>query len=802
MITKPKYAAVGLLMLASMVSMAQDHSAYGIILDDYKNPVAYANVLVQSLEDNTVVKGTSTADDGTFLIENISSGNYTLKVTYLGYKEISTNIILVSDLDIGPIILKESAETLDAVSVIAKKPTLKKEKDRLIFNVANTALVEGSMIDVVKSAPTVMVLDNVITIKNETPTVYINDRKINLSSQEIVQLLESASASSIKSIEVITTPGAQYDAESGVVLNIVMDKNLVTGYRGRVFSNFTQGVFPRYNAGTSHFFKNNKVNLNINYSYNKNKINRKNDSKIFFLNPDNSTNEFWRSDINRNTWSETHNLSSNFDYNINDQNTLSLTSSVLFMPYFKYLIKNNTSVFDASNTFDNSFNSETLSYDNKYNIGFDVDYVSRFENKSRLAINGHYTIYDYDRDQAVMSDYFTQNGSLDFTNAFNVATAVATNIITGQADYRKPLNEKATLTIGVKGSFIETDSGIVQHDIINNQEVLDPNNTNTFIYNEDVLAAYTNYSYEFEKFSLSAGVRVEQTNVKGQSANQTNTQDYLEWFPTVSLGYQATEKLNTYANYKRSIERPSYQLINPFKVFLNDNIIVEGNPNLQPSFSNHWVIGLSINDAHTFEAYLKKTEANFMEIPFQDNIENTLTYTSTNYGNTTEFGFDYVTYFTLFKKLSTYFVTSFYYIKDEAIINNEFVELDQWSNYSELSGDMSFLKDQSLTATLSLVYASKNLQGLQISEDLFFSELSLRKTILNKKGALSLVVSDLFNKQDFKISARYLNQRNSNFTDNDTRYIKLGFSYKFGNTTLQTNANTKARDERDRLEKN
>jgi outer membrane receptor protein involved in Fe transport len=782
--------------------MAQDYSAYGIILDDINMPVGYANVLLQSQEDETLLLGTSTAEDGTFKIDNINSGTYTLKITYLGYKEVSQKITIESDLDIGPVILKETAETLDAVSVIAKKPTLKKEKDRLIFNVANTALVEGSMIDVVKSAPTVMVLDNAITIKNQTPTVYINDRKINLSSQEIVQLLETASASSIKSVEVITTPGAQYDADGGVVLNIVMGKNLVTGYRGRVFSNYTQGVFPRYNAGTSHFFKNNKVNLNVNYSYNNNKINRNNDAKIFFLNEDNATNELWRSDINRNTWSETHNISSNFDYNINDQNTISLTSSVLFMPYFKYLIKNNTNIFDANNNFESNFNSKTLSYDNKYNVGFDIDYVSRFKNNSRLALNGHYTKYDYDRDQAVMSEYFLQDNSLDFTNAYNTSADTETNILTAQADYKTPLSEKANLSLGVKGAFVETDSGIIQRNLINGQEIIDPDNTNTFVYNEDVLAAYANYNHEFEKLSLSAGVRLEQTNVKGQSETQTITQDYLELFPTLSLGYQATEKLNTYVNYKRSIERPSYQLINPFRVFLNDNIIVEGNPNLQPSFSNHWVVGLSINDTHTFEAYLKNTKDNFGEFPFQNNVDNTLVYTSSNYGDTTEFGLDYVTYFTLFKKLSTYFVTSFYYTKDEATINNQSIELDQWSNYSELSGDMSFLKDQSLTATLSLVYASKNLQALQISEGLLFSELSLRKTILNKKGALSLVVSDLFNKQDFTVSTRYLNQRNSTFTDSDTRYVKLGFSYKFGNTTLQTNANTKERNERDRLEKN
>ena len=127
--------------------------------------------------------------------------------------------------------------------------------------------------------------------------------------------------------------------------------------------------------------------------------------------------------------------------------------------------------------------------------------------------------------------------------------------------------------------------------------------------------------------------------------------------------------------------------------------------------------------------------------------------------------------------------------------------MDQWSNFSEISLDKTFLKDRSLSASLTLTYASKNLQSLQIAGGLLLSELSLRKSLFKNKGALSLVISDLFNEQDFAVTSRYINQRNSNFTDSDTRYIKLGFSYKFGNTTLTTNEQTISKKERDRLEK-
>lgn len=786
-------------LIFPLLIFSQDIKLTGKVVDVDNVGIAYANVVVLSSDASQVITGSSTNETGDFSIDNLKAGDFILKVSFLGYEDVSKPLALSQDLNIGIVTLKESAETLGEVSVVFKKPTIKKEADRLVFNVANTALSQGNILDVIRSTPTVLVLDDEIKIKNQSPTVYINDRKVNLSGSEVMQLLDSAPASSIKSVEVITTPGARYEASSGAVLNIVMSKNLISGYRGRVFGNVTQGVFPRYNGGMSNFFKNDKISLSANYSFSKNKINRDNDDRINFLDNNNNLNELWKSKVIRNTWSETHNANINFDYYINDKNTLSLSSNVLLTPYYKYRTQNNTAVFDDSSDLLSSFTANTLSRDDKHNLGFDVDYVSKFDNDSKLAVNAHYTNYDYSRRQNVNSDYFLADNTFDFDTAFRTNSNQETNIITSQIDYDLPLNEDSSLSIGAKASFVETNSDLTQFDIVNNQEILNTAKSNTFDYNEDVLAAYISYNESIGDFSFTGGLRVEQTNIEGQSLNVENTQDYFEWFPTVSLTHQVAETVNVYTNYKRSIARPDYQSLNPFQFFLNDNVIVTGNPNLQPSFSNHWVLGTSLNDTHTFEAYLKTTDDNINELPIQDNNTNIITYTPKNIGKTTELGFDYITYFTLFDKLSLDFYTSFYYVKEESKFQGQIFELDQWSNYSGLGGSMRFLKDNSLSTSFSLVYSSRNLQGLQKVEGQFFSELAISKTVFNKKGTISLIASDLLNKEDFANSIRYLNQSNSQFSDLDNRYIKLGFSYKFGNTTLETNEKDKSRSERDRL---
>ncbi|MCB0381824.1 MAG: carboxypeptidase-like regulatory domain-containing protein, partial [Psychroserpens sp.] len=309
------------------MSYGQSLSISGTVIDAEHNPIEFANVIILSEDESEVLKGTSTDNNGFFKFFNLEKATYVLKVSYIGFEGFDQKIILSGNLDLQTIQLNEVSEHLDEVSVFAKKPTIKREADRLVFNIESTALVEGNMLQVLKSTPGVLVIGDEITVKNSNPTVYINDRKVNLSSEDLNQLLEGSSANAIKSVEVITNPSARYDAESGVVINIIMSKNLITGYSGSVFANYTQGVFPRYNAGSSHFFKNENISLNVNYSYAKDKINREGDDTVNFLNNLNELNQSWRSITNRNTWSETHNLSANFDYFMDDNNTLSLSSN-------------------------------------------------------------------------------------------------------------------------------------------------------------------------------------------------------------------------------------------------------------------------------------------------------------------------------------------------------------------------------------------------------------------------------------------------------------------------------------------
>jgi outer membrane receptor protein involved in Fe transport len=790
-----------ILFALSFVAFTQEFSISGKVVDANNNAIELANVIVLVENGTEFLKGTSTDDKGFFELERLVAATYVIRISFIGFEEFEQKIILTGNLDLKTIQLKESSESLGEVTVIAKKPTITRQPDRLIFNIENTALTEGSTLSVLKNTPGVNVSDSGVFIKNANAIVYINNRRVQLSAEELITLLESAPAHSIKSIEVITNPPASYDADSGSVINIIMSKNLVTGYRGSVFANYTQGVFPRYDAGTSHYFKNNKFNLNVNYSYSNKKINRDQDNSVNFLDDANQIEEIWNSDINRNTWSETHNLNLSFDYYIDDKNTLSLTSTGLYTPYFKYNIKNNTNITDENLVFDSRFTSDNLSRDTKYNIGSNLIFRHDFDNSAALTFNAHYTIYDYERDQNVFSNFFDENNVFDTSSEFNTLANQDTQIITGKVDYNFPIDETTSFDAGLKYSNINTKSDITRVDIINGSEVINTDNTDAFKYDEKVFAAYTNFSKSWDKWDLNLGLRVEQTNIEGVSLTliETNNQDYLNWFPNVSLSHQLGENVSLYGTYKRSITRPSYTDLNPFTFFINENTVALGNPNLVPTYRDHYKIGVSFLEYFTVEAYYINYDGAILELPRQNNDTNILAYTPTNLDKMVDYGFDFAFDFYPTNTWNLYFVTSFYNISQETNFGEGFVELSQWSNYSELSNNLSILKDNSLNLNLTLTWVGQSIVNLSTVEDRLFSSLSISKSLLNKKAIISLTVEDIFNYQTETYNVNYLNQLSTSFTDVDSRFIKLGFRYNFGNTKLNTNERTTDAIERERL---
>lgn len=265
---KYSFSPIICLVFLTCFQAFSQNSVKGSIIDQNQNPVAFANVvLLQASDSITVYKGAVSGETGDYSFENIANNPYILHVSFVGYENFLKRIEVDGNNNLETITLTETPDGLNEITISVKKPTITRSIDRLIFDVEKSTLSSGNSWDILKKTPGVILNQGQLQVRNSAVTVYINDKKVQLSASELQSLLESYSAENIKSVEVITNPPAKYDAEGGAILNIITSKALTPGYKGSLESSYSQATFPKFNFGTSHYFKSEKFNLFANYSF-------------------------------------------------------------------------------------------------------------------------------------------------------------------------------------------------------------------------------------------------------------------------------------------------------------------------------------------------------------------------------------------------------------------------------------------------------------------------------------------------------------------------------------------------------
>ena len=797
------------ILLSFFWGEAQELQLKGIVEDQNNSPIAFANIVLKSSSNMSFVKGTTTNEEGAFDFAELTPDDYRIEVSYLGYKTEVIELKLKNDTILQPVVLTEDTQKLEDVTVTAKRPTVKRLVDRLVFNVENSTLSNNNVLDVLKHTPGVIVNDGKITVKQSTPVIYINDKRIHLSINEVQQLLEGTTATNLKSIEVITDPPAKYDAEGGAVINIVTSKNIIAGYNGSVFGNYMQGSeYPKYLLGTSHFFKSRKLNTYINYNISPKKEYREIEEFVNFFNENAQVVSSWFNDENKVQESRNHNINANIDYEFNDRNTLSFSSNILVSPreHSKTLVKSITEVLASDKNLDSIFETSNSSVLETFNLAFSLDYVHRFSKEGeKLSVNVHHTNFDSSNFQDVNTAYsFSKNEAPFRNNKFQTFTDQIIKLNTAQIDYSLPINNSSEFEAGLKVSQIDSNNEIVQYIFLDEQRGEDPLNSDVFLYDETNYAAYSSFSIDWEKWSLKTGLRLEHTSTKGNSLfkNQINDNDYLKFFPSVYLLKKIKDKDEIYFKYNRRIYRPRYSQLNPFKFFYSDNVYKEGDPGLKPQIDDVFTLGYTFNGKFTFEAYYRNENNPTLELVFQDNENNKLVYKNTNIDKSITYGLDFLTYTKVIERWNVYILSSLYYYDNKFFLfDNESTVYnnDRWSVHAELINYFTMLSDKSLEMNLSVLYMSSLADGASIYSERLGIDLDLRKMLCNERASISLGIKDIFNTRNYNQSTKYVNQDIFLKSRQENRLLVFGFNYKFGNFKLKESKKIIDLEERDRL---
>lgn len=798
---KNPFFSIFLCLCSASLLSAQEFTVSGSVENLRGEAIPYANIQLLKAADSVLVSGASSDDYGRFEIDAVAEGSYLIKASYIENESEITPIEVQSDLIVEPLVLGEEAQELDEVVVTSQKPRLERKADRIVFNIENTALADSDIWSVLKRTPSVIIVNEKLTIKGSGAIgILINGRKVNLPKGDVINLLSGASASDVEAIEVITNPPSKYSAEDDILINIRKKKNIVAGYNGAIYNRYRQGILPKHTVGTDHYFKGEKAQFSVNYSFSHDRdVVKYTDITNFIDN--NAVASTWSAEQENFRQEKSHNISAFYDYDINEKNRVSLSTITVWQPTIDRLYNTNTAIVGDTLS---GFDAVNASGASKLNTSLYLDYVHELDKEgAEISLNGHYTYYDDERRQDLSTIFLDQNGNPSATEDFTTDSDQGIDLYSVQADYLTPFGESANFESGIRYAGINSKSIIAQQGFDRNRPGIDPTESGNFNYDESIFAAYATIGANWDKWNFKSGLRMEYTETEGRLdvGTQSRKNDYFQLFPSFSVQYTPNETHDFNLYYYRRIERPRYADISPFVVFQNNFLTIEGDLGLQPATRHYMAGGYTFKNGYTVELFYKNKKNGLGQLIFQDNDFRLLRYISSNLKRETSYGIDLVVSKDFTNFWNCYLLASFY--DDKVVFDNlnSGVEVKNklFSWFVTTTNSLTFLEDKSLTADLTFYYVGPSLSRNARFDGFGALSLLFRKTLWNKNLSLSLGVEDIFNQGNEFNTRDYLDQSGTSLRRAENRLLVLGLRYKFGNTKIRDNYKNKKTNEQDRL---
>ena len=782
-----------LLLLVPSLLLAQ-FTIEGTITDQQEQPVPYVNVILLEAASQKVFQGMATDEAGEYSFEGVPQGEYLLRASFVGFEIHEREIAISQDMEIPPIVLAEVANNLDEVAITIKNPTVIREVDRLVFSVENSTLSSGTTWDILKRTPMVIESGGSLQVRNQPVAVYINDRKVQLSQSELQALLENYAGDHIEKVEVITNPPARYEAEGGAILNIVTSGNITPGYKGSVQGTWSQAVFPKYQLGTSHYFKTDRLNLFASYSYNPRKEFKEDQGYINYQNPMGPV-EAWDTHFQRTSRSKAHNAMVILDYKLGEFNSLSFSSNLLLSPDKESSNRDFTQINNSTLAFDRFATQSNLNEDLN-NMGFDLEYRHQLSDAgAQLTAKAHYTRYDHKQDQQLETD-FEQGARQGLTTQADQGI----DIVTGQVDIQAPVGG-SWMEAGIKTSMVSSESSMEQNR--SDGGILPEGFRDNFIYDENVYAGYASLAHDWDSWSLKAGLRGEYTDRSGDSRSmeQVDSKEYFELFPTFYLMHSPNENHSFSFDYSRRIQRPRYQSLNPYRYYLNQYNFTTGNPDLKEAISNNFNLNYTFQGMYFLDFYYRDNGPSIETLSFQDYQDRSLRAVSVNLLESISYGLDLSHGRSLTSFWYAYAYVSFFHEQQRFYAETENAEVtnDIDGVYASLYNSLSLSQDGTFSGELNLTYISNWLSGSYELDPMTTLSFGVRKTLWDNRAEVSLHLEDVLDQTNTWMRSNYLNQDNGFFAQPESRFVRLGFKYNFGNFRLSDNQRALEAVERERL---
>lgn len=795
------FMLTALLTLSSAAFSQNLSKVNGRVTDDTQKPVQGVTVSLYKAQDTLLVKAVLTGNDGSFVFEAVKDGDYLVGVSSVGYKKTVSDVLHIRDgaeIKVPTLVMQTESKNMKELVITGKKPLFEQKADKLVVNVdASPTNAGANALEVLEKSPGVSVdKDGNISLKGKTGVqVFIDGKPAYLSGTDLVNYLRSLQGAQLEQIEIMTNPPAKYDAagNSGII-NIKTKKTKQFGYNVTATVGYSQGIYAKNNQNINFNYRKNKLNLFGTVSrYERNHFQNLSIQRKF---SDQGTKEllsrFEQVSKMRNLGTS-NNAKIGADYFISKKTTIGAVVNGFYNPGV-FTNQSNINISDANDVLQSKTYAKSESRNTWKNISANVNFRHQFDSTGKeLTADLDFIHYNAPNKQSISNYYFDAAGNPVFVpDTLYGSLPQSISIYSAKVDYVHPLKKGAKFEAGLKTSFVETDNNAVYDSLINNKLVRDYGRSNHFVYDENINAAYVNYSRPLsKKISGQFGLRLENTVAHGyqKTTGETFTLNYTQLFPTAFIQYAVNEKNNLSVNYGRRINRPDYQSLNPFVEFLDRYTFEVGNPYLKPEFSHNIEMSYSYNNFITATVNYTKTKDIIQQVLEQNEQENQTYIRIANIAKREQVGIAVSAY----KQIKNFSGNVYVNVSDNkfsGIVNNTYVTVKGTTAMFNASASYKFKKGWN--TEISGFYRTATPEGVFRIGSFGTINLGVSKTLLKEKATLRLNVRDVLWSQRFKGNIQY-GAINTQFQQyGDSRVASLTFTYRLSKGKVNSNNRRKA----------
>lgn len=589
----------------------------GMLIDKTNIPVPYATVELIIVTDKNPVTKVISDEVGRFSLKHSHIGSARLRIRALGFKEYTTEDFLLEvnkSLSIPDIILERETETLDEVQVTASRPHISIKNDRITLDLENNIMASGaSVLEVLSRAPGVyLTSDDQIRLNSKGGVlVTINGRQTYMSENDLATYLRSIPAESVKSIDLISNPPANFDvAGAGGVIDIQLRENTQRGVFGSISgSNRYNGRWGYTAAGNLNFMTS-KWQGKIDANHNNVFMGMDLDVDRRFSGGSEQPSEMYAQYTRWDIRAKYSQLNGSLNYLLNEQHRIG--ASYEFFNTRRHDVRNantNVTINDQIDPVSNvtTFAEESLPQNrNKFDFFYlgDLDTIGSSLNASLSYIKTNNNFLS-----SLTSNNNLDNEIEDADQNLLTENPIKYEVFASQVDLTKSFTAAGTLKAGLKYSVVKSDNNLRIQSLENNVWVPDTGISNHFLYDERISAAYLSYQTKISKsWDADIGLRVENTQMDGRSitTGEQNKRTYFDYFPSLSITQTISENYKVSYNFNRRITRPDYELLNPFVKFVDPFLVQTGYPGIRPSYANNFEINNVFKNDYQLTIYYSK----------------------------------------------------------------------------------------------------------------------------------------------------------------------------------------------------